>query len=377
MLGGHAQSGGWGMLGRSFGLFADTVKALEIITHDGTELEVTKESNPDMFYALLGGSPGNFGVLTHITFTPFHDEQYKGSRGMKAIYNYSHANLKRVLDILVEMAEDDAFSRNFDLGINCLDLGASLGGHSLPDIPELKVPELDIYKPMIVIYAQWVPTSPNDTFGTKEQAWFDRILKGHFGIPIFGLNEVVKAPMSKIVQMWLFKKHREFNTPYVKRTYLTSSTTLSKTGWSDWVASRFDAIVGFNSNSLHFVSQIQVFGGAKSQFRVNANNGTSHSWRDTTVCATIDCFHEDNEIAREAAESWQHKNDVEGIGANGKFSKVDKRVLWGSYGDWNMENVWQCYYDDKEKYEKLGRLRGKMDPDGVFTPNPFSVKRIL
>lgn len=42
-----------------------------------------------------------------------------------------------------------------------------------------------------------------------------------------------------------------------------------------------------------------------------------------------------------------------------------------------MDSVWSTYYDDKEKYERLGRARGVADPDGVFTPNTFSVKRLV
>jgi hypothetical protein len=52
-------------LGRSFGLFRDHVLSLEIVDHERNFKEVTKATNSELFYAILGGSPRNFSVLTH------------------------------------------------------------------------------------------------------------------------------------------------------------------------------------------------------------------------------------------------------------------------------------------------------------------------
>ena len=63
------------------------------------------------------------------------------------------------------------------------------------------------------------------------------------------------------------------------------------------------------------------------------------------------------------------------MGPGGIFSKQDRRVLWGSYGEFDLDSVWQTYYDDQEKYERLMEIRKKADPYGTFTANAFAVKR--
>ena len=128
-------------------------------------------------------------------------------------------------------------------------------------------------------------------------------------------------------------------------------------------------------NGCHISAQIQCFGGKNSKFTTNANNGTAYSWReDTTMCATLDAFY-NGEAAHKTAIKWHNRNESEGIGAKGVFSKEDRRVLWGSFGEFDLDAVWNTYFETKEKYERLREARRKADPDGVFTPNTFCVKR--
>ncbi|KAH0140621.1 FAD-binding domain-containing protein, partial [Aureobasidium melanogenum] len=122
--------------------------------------------------------------------------------------------------------------------------------------------------------------------------------------------------------------------------------------------------------------QIQAFGGKKSRYFMNANNGASYSWRDSTMVQVIDCFHDEN--GRKFADDWQTHNDKVMVGPDSHFSKVDKRMLWGSHGDWDLSKpeVWKTYYEDEDKYRKIGRVRGRNDPNGTFTANPFAVKAV-
>ena len=75
------------------------------------------EGNDDLFWAAMGGSPGNYGILTHVLFRPLHDKDYPDSRMMKAVTNYSPEKHYQCEQLLAEMSNDVNFPRNWDYGI--------------------------------------------------------------------------------------------------------------------------------------------------------------------------------------------------------------------------------------------------------------------
>ncbi|MGI9049681.1 MAG: FAD-binding oxidoreductase [Rubrobacteraceae bacterium] len=59
----YTLGGGLGLLSRQYGYAADHVRSIEVVTADGCLRHVTAESDPDLFWALLGGRD-NYGVVT-------------------------------------------------------------------------------------------------------------------------------------------------------------------------------------------------------------------------------------------------------------------------------------------------------------------------
>ncbi|KAM0441278.1 hypothetical protein ACHAPT_000587 [Fusarium lateritium] len=381
-LGGHVQTGGYGMLARSFGLLGDYVRELDIVDHNGDVVKVTKDSHPDLFYGFLGGSPGNLGVLTHFKIEVQDDKNYQGSKGLWVAFGYRQDTLKALLDILVKKGEDPNFPRGYDFTVNVVSRQANLLDLFPGSKDELKkelpddidngddiIADLTKFKyAMIVVYAQWVNVGEEP----YSSDLFDQInnVKCRFKI----IKESKKdAPMSEIAYMWLFHSPREFPYPYVKRTNSTKSVALSKSGWSSWFSGRIDEVLKNKGNGLWISSQLQVFGGKGSMFQKNAGNGTSYGFRDASFGGTWDVFYQSKKKGtKEAAEQWQAVNDK---GAVTHFSQEDRRLLWGSYGDWNMKNVWQFYYDP-DTYKKLQKIRQAYDPKGTFTANPFCVEAL-
>ncbi|MFE7752331.1 FAD-binding oxidoreductase [Streptomyces sp. NPDC057428] len=111
------------LLGRTKGYAADHVRRMNVVTADGELRTVTPDSEPDLFWALLGGK-GNFGVVTEIEFDVFPVTRFHGG----GIY-FPGENLAEVLEawrLWVPTLPEEATT--------------SLGIQRLPDLPALPEP---------------------------------------------------------------------------------------------------------------------------------------------------------------------------------------------------------------------------------------------
>ncbi|KAF8554875.1 FAD-binding domain-containing protein [Imleria badia] len=65
--GGYFQGGGHGILTPTYGLAAERVLEVEIVTADGVIRTANLAQNSDLFWALRGGGPGSWGIVTSVT----------------------------------------------------------------------------------------------------------------------------------------------------------------------------------------------------------------------------------------------------------------------------------------------------------------------
>ncbi|KAF2795938.1 FAD/FMN-containing isoamyl alcohol oxidase-like protein MreA [Melanomma pulvis-pyrius CBS 109.77] len=63
-IGGWMQGGGFSILTSRFGLMADQVLSVEIVTADGKFVHAAPDENEDLFWAIRGGGPSNYGIVT-------------------------------------------------------------------------------------------------------------------------------------------------------------------------------------------------------------------------------------------------------------------------------------------------------------------------
>ncbi len=66
-VGGLTTAGGFGRVGRRFGLALDNVLSADVVTADGQLRHASAEEDSDLFWAIRGGG-GNFGVVTNFEF---------------------------------------------------------------------------------------------------------------------------------------------------------------------------------------------------------------------------------------------------------------------------------------------------------------------
>jgi len=64
---GYTLGGGLSWLGRTHGLAANSVVAIEVVTADDAVVRADRETEPDLFWALRGGG-GSFGIVTALEF---------------------------------------------------------------------------------------------------------------------------------------------------------------------------------------------------------------------------------------------------------------------------------------------------------------------
>jgi FAD/FMN-containing dehydrogenase len=65
---GHVLGGGFGLLGRPFGLACDSLEWIELVDPQGRLVAADAQSNPDLFWACRGGGGGSFGAATRFRF---------------------------------------------------------------------------------------------------------------------------------------------------------------------------------------------------------------------------------------------------------------------------------------------------------------------
>ncbi len=75
---GYTVGGGVSWLGRKYGLSANNVEAVELVTADGRHVRADRDNEPDLFWAVRGGG-GAFGIVTALELRLFpHEEVYAG-----------------------------------------------------------------------------------------------------------------------------------------------------------------------------------------------------------------------------------------------------------------------------------------------------------
>ena len=67
-IAGYMQGGGWGFTSREFGMNCDNVESVRVMLSNGGVVEANQQRNPDLFWAIRGGTGNNFGIVLEVTY---------------------------------------------------------------------------------------------------------------------------------------------------------------------------------------------------------------------------------------------------------------------------------------------------------------------
>ncbi|WP_407155322.1 FAD-binding oxidoreductase [Bradyrhizobium sp. STM 3557] len=105
-IAGLTLGGGFGKLGRKYGLTCDNLISAEVVTAEGNILKASATEHPDLFWGLRGGG-GNFGIVTAFEYAlhPIGTSLQVAS----ALHRYDHAReAMRFYDEFARRAADEA-----------------------------------------------------------------------------------------------------------------------------------------------------------------------------------------------------------------------------------------------------------------------------
>ena len=385
-LGGHVQTGGWGIVARSHGLLADRVLAFDIILASGEKERIvrpeegTTKHNDDVYYAVLGGGKGgDFGIVTHYEFSPLRDEHYPNSACYTFLWLWSKEKMERVvrrMEQLSKLCADGTIASDYEFMLTITGAGMM---NLLPDLVKselAKLGHLDEGIPVPAAIQMWLCfTNKGGEDEQFDDKWFESFTeKAVCGDPLVACRHEQTPVSQGIAQDFIMCMKREMDYPYVKRARATLDVPEA---FPETFTERMYKIMGplGACDHQHLVSQQQIYAGGAV-----AENGkskiTSYSWREQALAISHDSFYSVGLFscnARKKAERWQSQNDNVFIEEKA-YADADMRMFAYTFGDRVLEEVWPYYYDSKEKYDRLREIKGALDPNGLFSADQFSLK---
>lgn len=355
-IGGHVQTGGYGHLLRSYGLALDHVHEFKIFVDDGTLKTVQRPSVQDkngLFWGVLGGGPGSFGVVTEITFECIRDKDHPHSWGYAGTFVYQKSLFLTAMKEIKRWTEmvangDSSLPPDVDM---CMTVASDkiLGrGAFLLELVDGNKDGKD-------------DGGANRRFLKKAS---ENVLSGksfwNRGLPCVGFEG--DKSLSFMADAFVRRTGttddgREFPQPYKKRLNCTKRPL--DTAFVNAFVDLLDRVV--TSNTVNLVFQMFIGGGAYASPEPNPPlNSICH--RDVTLGIVFDCFYKSNGL--KDAENFQAEMEKLLPGFSGE---QEVRMLWGSFGDVDIsvEKIRKCYYDD-ETWKDLQSLKKQVDKGDLF-----------
>ena len=412
-LGGHSMTGGVGQLTRAFGMLADHIVEADVIMASGESRRIGPNSETpadrELFWAMFGGGPGDYALLTHVILRPLRDADYPYARGFRRVVPYDPKYDTDKLEALLQLTVDfkDA-PQDYDLCISAgsgeldfvrhrlgfTNLDAYMSAYHAPNKAWFVANKSSPVAGLAVFFQysnlsgrpddydpSWVGRIRAALGAGKRGGWVHQVkARGAAWLGRTPLlpeaknidDDIPRSISDMMLRLWAFGGVREYSYPYIKNDAITRQET--RPGFARWAAERMNTVFEGRADGLMASMQVQQFGGAASKKVQNGARGeTSFHWRDGMVVG-LNCFYDPTVPgALSKAQAWHARIDAEGTGdAPGYTSPKMYRWFGFPTGSQRMSDVWPAYFDE-DSYAKCRRIKQNVDPHGLFSASPFSI----
>jgi FAD/FMN-containing dehydrogenase len=310
-IGGITLAGGVGFLVRKNGLTIDNLLAAEVVTADGEILQVSEDSEPDLFWAIRGGE-GNFGVATRLQLQLDEIPQIVGGMLMLPATPETIAGFVQAADAAP------------------VELSTIANVMIAPPMP--MIPEEAHGKPVIMgLFAYSGPADKGEQVLAPFRALADSFADMLRPMPYPGLYE----------------------GPEPEARFGAGTNFFADSFGASEAEAALDGLA--KSTAMMKVVQLRVLGGAYGQV---PNDATAFPHRDRKLMINVTAMFVDPSEA-ETHEAW---------GADlGKALGQDGVGYVGFLGDEDAETLRDAYPNGA--WDRLRELKGRYDPDNLFHLN--------
>ena len=103
-IGGYVQGGGYGFTSVTLGMNCDNVISMKVMLADGSVVEASRTRNLDLWWAMRGGTGGNFGILLSVKY---HLYELTDVFGFALIWPLSsQSDFEQAADVMMLLQED-------------------------------------------------------------------------------------------------------------------------------------------------------------------------------------------------------------------------------------------------------------------------------
>ncbi|KXX81405.1 6-hydroxy-D-nicotine oxidase [Madurella mycetomatis] len=327
-IGGYIQGGGHSPLTSIYGMAADHVLSIQLVTADGRFVTADTKTNPDLFWALRGGGAGTYGVVTSMVVKAFPQLKVTTMQ-----YNVTtNGNFTKEKFWQMQKAYVDGFQEYADMGYYSYYRIRHSGSETLHDMTSMVAPnttESQFRVAMAPLFATW------NTLGVP----FTPIIREYDNYP-----DAWREAFPQEVWTWAMRQASRF----IPRNVLAD--TSKRAAIMDSIRSVFDEganLIMFNIRNPPGTSSI--------------DNAVNPAWRDVLMFAIMfvtwnitDPESYVTQLSKNLTYEWNPRWKALTPGSGTYMSESDY-----------IEPQWQTSFH-REKYPRLLAIKKKWDPQGVF-----------